>query len=255
MDKLPKVSILISNFNYGCYLDECITSCLEQSYKNIEIVIVDDCSTDNSLDIIKSYAKLFPDIIKYCTCAENYGYQKALNIAIKQSDGDYLTCLDSDDALTKDSIEVKVNELIKHPDWLAVYSWLIYCKEDLTWDYIVKKAFTLVNLEKIANVGHTMMFKRDLLYLMRIGSSQWRDEKWKSNGDLEWILRLIEFTDIHLIEKPLYLVRKGGFKSWGNEDQNSWGDKFNNRINIQEQIIEEAKQRRLKKNLPLLEVM
>ena len=50
-----KVSILISNFNKEKYLNECIQSCLNQNYKNLEIIIIDNNSTDNSLNIIKSY--------------------------------------------------------------------------------------------------------------------------------------------------------------------------------------------------------
>ena len=57
---LPKVSIYILNYNYGKFIGQAIESCVDQSFKNIEIIIIDDGSTDNSKEIIQLYARKYP---------------------------------------------------------------------------------------------------------------------------------------------------------------------------------------------------
>ncbi|NEQ67311.1 MAG: glycosyltransferase, partial [Symploca sp. SIO2D2] len=64
MSNNPLVSILINNYNYGRFLSEAIDSALKQSYSNIEVIVVDDGSTDNSQEIIKSYGEKIVPILK-----------------------------------------------------------------------------------------------------------------------------------------------------------------------------------------------
>ena len=95
-----KFSIIIPNFNNAKWLDECLTSVLNQTYKNYELIFIDDMSTDNSLDIVKKYYLKFVD-----TCCGikvlQVPYKKfnggARNMGIIEATGDYIVCLDSDD--------------------------------------------------------------------------------------------------------------------------------------------------------------
>lgn len=92
----PKVSVIIPNFNNAHYLKECLDSVAQQSYKNLEIIIVDDCSTDNSINIIKNYEK--HDIrIRLIQNEINQKVSKTRDIGIKESTGNWITTLDSDD--------------------------------------------------------------------------------------------------------------------------------------------------------------
>ena len=88
----PLVSILINNHNYGRYLRACITSALEQSYRPVEVVVVDDGSTDDSVAIIRSYGA---DVV--ALCQENGGQASAFNSGFAASRGDIVCLLDSDD--------------------------------------------------------------------------------------------------------------------------------------------------------------
>ena len=103
-EKLPKVSIVIPIFNGEKYLDECIKSALNQIYSNIEIIAVDDGSTDNSLKILKKYSNRIKIIQK-----QNGGTASALNLGIKQMSGEWFKWLSQDDILYPNAID----ELIK----------------------------------------------------------------------------------------------------------------------------------------------
>ncbi|BDQ02783.1 glycosyltransferase family 2 protein [Ignavibacterium sp.] len=108
---LPIVSICIPVYNSSEWLSQTILSAINQSYKNIEIIIVDDGSTDNSWNIIEEYQKKFPEIIKAIR-QENKGACSARNKALSVSNGHYIQWLDSDDLLDKYKIESQL-EVVK----------------------------------------------------------------------------------------------------------------------------------------------
>lgn len=111
------VSVIIPTYNYGDYLPIAIRSCLHQTYKPIEIIVVDDGSTDNTKDVVKE----FHDKIIY-VYQENRGVSAARNKGLEFAKGDFLTFLDSDDYLTQDSIEIKMEILNQYPDVGIVFS-------------------------------------------------------------------------------------------------------------------------------------
>lgn len=100
--KWMKVSIIVPVYNVEKYLERCLTSIIEQNLKDYEIVIVNDGSTDGSLQIIQQYQEKFPTIIR-CLQKENGGISSARNMGLEAAIGEYITFLDSDDYLEKDS--------------------------------------------------------------------------------------------------------------------------------------------------------
>lgn len=96
--KQAKVSVIIPNHNYGQFVAEAIQSALHQTYPVHEIVVVDDASTDNSLEVIKFWASKYPQI-KVVEHQENKGVATARNGGVAVSTGDYFVCLDADDRL------------------------------------------------------------------------------------------------------------------------------------------------------------
>ncbi|MEW4354009.1 glycosyltransferase [Streptococcus pneumoniae] len=99
-----KVSIIIPVYNAERYLKVCFESLLQQTYKNIEIIAVNDGSKDKSLDILNRYAQNYPDIVKVLT-QENSGVASARNLGLSVAEGEYITFVDSDDYVAKDYIE------------------------------------------------------------------------------------------------------------------------------------------------------
>ncbi len=112
MDKNPLVSILIPLFNAEKYLVECLESILNQTYKNIEIIIVNDASTDNSLLIVKEYAANNEHINVYSQTKS--GASSARNHAFTYAKGDYIQYFDADDIMDSNKILFQIEALKKH---------------------------------------------------------------------------------------------------------------------------------------------
>lgn len=104
----PKVSIIVPIYNAEKYLNRCITSILEQTYKNIELILINDGSTDSSEEIILQMQEENKDIIKYYK-QENKGVSKTRNFGITVATGKYIMFVDNDDYIDKDYVENFVN--------------------------------------------------------------------------------------------------------------------------------------------------
>jgi len=105
----PLVSVIIPNYNYAEFVDKAIESVLSQTYKNIEIIVVDDGSTDNSLDILSSYSSEIT-LISQC----NLGVSSARNAGLAKASGEYVCFLDSDDIWFSNKIEVQISHLLNN---------------------------------------------------------------------------------------------------------------------------------------------
>ncbi len=105
-----KISIIIPVYNAKDYLKRCLDSILNSTYKNIEIILLDDGSTDNSLEICNNYQKKYKDIIKVYS-HKNMGVGKTRNKGITLATGKYIMFMDNDDFITEDYIENYYNEI------------------------------------------------------------------------------------------------------------------------------------------------
>ena len=107
MEKLEKkVSIIIPIYNSEKYISKCLDSVINQTYKNIEILLINDGSKDSSINIIKEYAKKDKRIV--VIDKENEGVSKTRNLGIKKSTGDYIMFIDNDDYIDKTYVETYV---------------------------------------------------------------------------------------------------------------------------------------------------
>lgn len=113
MGNLPLVSIIIPVYNVEPYIERCLLSVLNQTYLHIEVIIVDDCTPDNSINIAEEVLFGYPGknvrIIKH---EENRGLSATRNTGIKAATGDYIYFLDSDDEIIKDAISDLVNNAL-----------------------------------------------------------------------------------------------------------------------------------------------
>src|SRR5690554_2682260 len=105
---MSKVSIIIPVYNKAPYLDSCISSVINQTYKNLEIIIIDDGSTDNSLEICENYRKKDERI--QLISQENQGVSVARNKGIQKASGEWIYFLDADDYLELDAFEILVKK-------------------------------------------------------------------------------------------------------------------------------------------------
>ena len=125
---MKKVSVVIPTHNSSLFIDECIKSVINQTYKNLEIIIVDDCSSDSTLSIIKNYKDKRIKIIKL---KSNRGVSNARNKGIDEATGNYLCFLDSDDYWYLDKVEKQINFIEKN-NYTFIYGSYLYLKNKHT---------------------------------------------------------------------------------------------------------------------------
>jgi len=109
----PKVSIIIPIYNVEQYLRQCLDSVINQTFKDFECICINDCSMDNSYNILKEYAKKDSRFI-IIDLPENKGQGYARNEGLKIAKGEYISFVDYDDWVTKDYLEVLYNEIKKN---------------------------------------------------------------------------------------------------------------------------------------------
>ena len=118
MDKNIKLSVIIPTYNDSKHIKNSIDSVLGQSFKDLEIIIIDDGSTDNTKDILKTYIESNKIIYLY---QENKGQLHAKNNGILVAKGNYLAFLDSDDEwIDNDKLTKQVNFLDKNPEYVLI---------------------------------------------------------------------------------------------------------------------------------------
>ncbi len=114
-----KISIVTASYNYENYIKESIQSVLNQTYEDWELIIVDDCSTDNSVNVIKSFQD---DRIKLFINKQNLGLAKTLELGIKRATGDWIIFLESDDLITPDYIAKKIQVILNNKNINLVFN-------------------------------------------------------------------------------------------------------------------------------------
>ncbi len=123
----PDVSVCIPAYNHEKYIHECITSILSQDYKELEVVITDDFSTDGTVDAILPFVG---DAVRLLRHEKNYGPAAAANNSIRNSRGDFICYFNSDDAFLPSKVSKQRKVLHENPDIGAVFSFVEYMNDE-----------------------------------------------------------------------------------------------------------------------------
>lgn len=119
--KKPLISVVITSYNYAQYLPETFDSVLAQTYKDYEVIVVDDGSTDNSLQIIKNYADKYKNFYLYQHDGGiNKGLIESMKLGIEKSKGVFIAFLESDDMWREDKLSEIVKIIKKNPDAVII---------------------------------------------------------------------------------------------------------------------------------------
>ncbi|KKU18398.1 MAG: Glycosyl transferase family 2 [Candidatus Pacebacteria bacterium GW2011_GWA1_46_10] len=116
---LPLVSVIIPAHNAGKFITETIESILRQTYKNLELMIVNDGSTDNTADVIKQFLKKDKRVC-WISYQMNRGESAAANLGFFVAKGDYIARMDADDIAHPERIAKQIDFLEKNPDYIVV---------------------------------------------------------------------------------------------------------------------------------------
>ncbi len=206
-ENAPLFSVLIANYNDGAYIQNAIQSIFQQTYTNWEIVIVDDCSTDNSESILKQYETYDTIRIYHNDINKGCGFTKKKLVEL--SKGDYFGFLDADDALDKNAIEHMVQYHIKEPRAGMIYSNLYICDKDLQ---IIKEGNTggekhfdsnSSDINK-KNITHFVTFKRSFY-----NKTEGVNPLLKCAEDVDIYYKMEEVGSIIYFPECLYYYRQG----------------------------------------------
>lgn len=198
-------SILIANFNNGKFFKDCYNSIISQTYRNWEVIIIDDCSTDNSLTVIK---ELIKDDVRFKiytnSCNRGCGYTKRK--CIEYAKGEIFAFLDPDDTIKKEALESMVNAHIESPKASIIYSNLFICNEKLEIQSENKKTQVKNNDPYYTNIGGSISqfssFKLKL-YKKTIGINA----NYPKAVDQDLYLKLYEVGEAIHLNKSLYYYR------------------------------------------------
>ena len=119
MENKKKVSVLMGIYNCAPTLPQAVDSIIAQTYDNWQLIMCDDCSTDNTYDIAKDYAEKYPDKIVLIRNEENLKLSKTLNHCLEYADGEYIARMDGDDISMPERFEKQVAFLEENPKYIV----------------------------------------------------------------------------------------------------------------------------------------
>lgn len=197
-----KISIITPSYNQGEFLEETIKSVLDQNYPNLEYIIMDGGSTDNSVDIIKKYQNR----LKYWESKKDQGQSHAINKGFRRATGDIIGWLNSDDLYLPDTLQTVVRFFRQHPDIDMVYGDQI----EIDASGQVIRAVRSSNFNRRALIANGISISQPTSFYRRkvfegVGDL---DENIHWNMDFEYVLR-IAFNGyrIFYIKQPLAKFR------------------------------------------------
>ncbi len=164
-------TILINNFNNKLFFKECLKSCLNQSYKNIEIIVYDDVSNDGAEKYLKNFKNKKVKKIFNCKKISKFGAINQLNAIHKsflKSKGEVVFLLDGDDAFLKDKVKYFINMFKKNKDLEFTQDNPIYYypKNNLKEKKILKSKLMIFHTWPYFNPTSTMIFRRNFLKIL-----------------------------------------------------------------------------------------
>jgi glycosyltransferase involved in cell wall biosynthesis len=201
---MPNVSVVIPTYNSAHLLDDALQSVLEQTYKDFEIIVVDDGSTDNTAEVISKY----DDKLRYFR-VDNGGPAKARNYGISKSTGKYIAFLDADDKWLPTKLEKQMNMFEQNPEFGMVFTENslfdargIY-KNSLGKDRLLKGNNLAQNIFLYSNIGTpTVMVRKDVFDAIGL----FEESMVQAEDDNMWI-RIAANYQVGFIDGSLVQVR------------------------------------------------
>lgn len=206
-------TVLMPNFNCAEYLTECLDSIKNQTFKNFNLIIIDDCSTDNSCSIIENYKGLDIQLIKK---TENSGIEDSLNIGLNEIQSKYIIRMDSDDLMHKSRIEKLIQFMESHSEIGVCGSAIQHFGIS---DEIIKfensPLENKANLIFIHSVGHaSTIIRNSILKENEIKYSK----GYKYLEDYKFFYDLSKHTLIYSLKDALYYYRREAYNNYQNRD-------------------------------------
>jgi len=204
--KNPKVSVLMSAYNSEKYISEAIESILNQTFKDFEFIIINDGSTDNTLKIIREYAKR-DNRVKLINLRKNVGLIAALNKGLKVCKGIYIARMDSDDISVAERFAKQIEYMKQHPECGVLGGLHIKFEEGGTCTVIKRYQPKIKMLDLLLHgnlVSHpTVLLKKEILMNHNIKY----DSNYPYAEDFAFWVECLKYTEIHNLQEVLLKYR------------------------------------------------
>lgn len=199
------VSVIIPVFNAEKYVAEAIESVLSQTYKNIEVICINDTSTDNSLSVLKS----FGDKIILVENDDNCGTAKSRNKGIRLARGEFLAFIDNDDIWENHKLEVQINQFINNSELDVSFTYMqSFISPDLKKD---DKIFPYCPPDPMPGyIPSTILVKRT-----SFEKAGYFDSRWKNGESIDWLFKAhetgltFEVVNQVLVRRRIHNTNKG----------------------------------------------
>lgn len=205
------ISIIMPSYNTANYISESINSVIRQTYKNWELIIVDDCSTDNTDEIVNKFLK--DERIKYLKNEKNSGAAISRNKALREAKGRWIAFLDSDDLWVQEKLEKQIN-FMEENNYIFTYT-DYRIKLNGKWLPYINTGPDIVNKRKIYDYCYfstiTVMYDQTKIGLIQI-------EDLKKHNDYAMWLKIIEKSNCYRLPECLsYYIKHENSISSGNK--------------------------------------
>ncbi|MBO6082031.1 MAG: glycosyltransferase family 2 protein [Bacteroidales bacterium] len=214
----PLVSLLVANYNNGQFISETLESALAQTYPNIEIVIVDDGSTDDSLQEIGRFMESHPDSrLRLFKNADNKGCGRIKRQCIELSEGAYFGFLDPEDTILPDTVSTLMGVFDREPGLGIVYCTHYLCNEKWEIQGISSYPGAIPQGQShlTSTSGHisAMAICRRAVY----DKTEGINATYQVSEDQDLYLKMEEVAPVYYVDKPMYFYRKHDHNSSWNE--------------------------------------
>lgn len=198
MDRGILVSIVIPVYNVEDYLEQCLQSVINQTYKNLELIVINDGSTDSSGDIIERYVKKYNNII--CVNQKNSGLSYSRNVGLDKSNGKYIYFLDSDDFLESETIAECVELAERENLDILQFDASVYYENNTVTDLCF-------NYDR-SNLLDTCVYSGEKFYARLIKNNCYKSPVWLSFYNRQFLVRNnLRFFNGILHEDELFTVQ------------------------------------------------
>ena len=218
MNESVKISIITPSYNQGSFIEQTIQSVLNQTYKNIEYIIVDGGSTDNTLDIIKKYQ----DKIDYVISEKDNGQSDAINKGFRHATGELVGWINSDDLLYPDCVEKIVQLYHQHPDG-SIYYPAILDNIDPEGKLLYKSIRKIPNRNHLLNKNYSVIQQGSFYSRNLVKQIGYLDESIYYCMDLDLWLRLLKENGKIYYYQPHALA---AFRIWEDTKTTQAGMRF-----------------------------
>lgn len=215
MKEDPLVSVIIPVYNYERYLAEAVESVLRQTYQHLDLIVVDDGSTDRSAEIAKSFDA---GGVRYCHQV-HAGIGRARNNGVELAQGDFLAFLDADDRWPEEKLELQLSAFKNDPALEMVFGQAVQLQNGPAWELGVTEKKPILGSLVPGMVPGTMLIKRVAYF--RVGRFQ---EEWKVGEFIDWYARAVELNIRSLVLPDLLLWRRIHDSNQGVRERQSVSD-------------------------------